>query len=76
MTTGPECGSAQGRSGEDEPMEQHDPMTLEFREFIDSLNRGDDDTPVPQIHGRNVMAILDAWEQSHASGKEVAPDIR
>ena len=51
-------------------------MTLEFREFIDSLNRGDDDTPVPQIHGRNVMAILDAWEQSHASGKEVAPDIR
>ena len=46
-------------------------MTLEFREFIDSLNRGDDDTPVPQMHGRNVMAILDAWEQSHASGKEV-----
>ena len=59
-----------------EPMEQHDPMTLEFREFIDSLNRGDDDTPVPQMHGRNVMAILDAWEQSHASGKEVTPDIR
>ena len=65
-----------GQEWRSEPMEQHDPMTLEFREFIDSLNRGDDDTPVPQIHGRNVMAILDAWEQSHASGKEVTPDIR
>ena len=51
-------------------------MTLEFREFIDALNRGDEDTPIPQIHGRNVMAILDAWEESHETGREVEPDIR
>ena len=66
-------------SGEEwrpEPVEGHDPMVLEFREFIASLLRDDDDTPVPQIHGRNVMAVLDAWERSHRSGVEEIPDVR
>ena len=59
-----------------ETIEQHDPMTLEFREFVDSVQRNDHDTPVPQLHGRNVMAVLDAWERSHKSGLEETPDIR
>ncbi|MSQ09030.1 MAG: Gfo/Idh/MocA family oxidoreductase [Dehalococcoidia bacterium] len=43
----------------------------EVQAFVDSLRRGDADTPVPQMHGRNVMEILEASETSQETGREV-----
>ncbi len=43
----------------------------EFQAFVDALARGDADTPIPQMHGRNVMEVLEATEKSSETGREV-----
>lgn len=47
----------------------------EFTEFIEALERGDDDTPIPQVHGLNVLKVLEATEESARTGREVVLDL-
>ncbi len=55
-----------------ESVPEADSMLDEFTEFVASLERGDDDTPVPQEHGLRVLRILEAAEESSRTGREVA----
>ena len=52
-----------------------DSLLDEFTEFIESLQRGDDDTPIPQVHGLNVLKVLEATEASARTGREVVLDL-
>lgn len=54
-----------------EPVEERDSMLDEFTAFIESLERGDDDTPVPQEHGLRVLRLLEAAEESSRIQREV-----
>ncbi len=54
---------------------QRDSLLDEFSEFIQSLERGDDDTPIPQVHGLNVLKVLEATEESARTGREVVLDM-
>ena len=55
----------------EEPVETTDSLTDEFSEFVAAIGRGDDDTPIPQAHGRLVMQVLEATEESAGTGREV-----
>ncbi len=55
----------------EEPVTDSNSMFDEFSEFIASIINGDDDTPIPQLHGRRVMEIHEACETSALSGREV-----
>ncbi|MFW6195145.1 MAG: Gfo/Idh/MocA family protein [Chloroflexota bacterium] len=55
----------------EQPVEERNSLLDEFSEFIQALEHGADDTPVPQAHGRQVMEVLEATERSAALGKEV-----
>lgn len=52
-----------------------DSILDEFTEFIESLERGDEDTPIPQQHGLNVLKVLEATEESTRTGREVVLDL-
>ncbi len=52
-----------------------DSLLDEFTEFIESLERGDEDTPIPQVHGLNVLRVLEATEESARTGREVVLDL-
>jgi predicted dehydrogenase len=52
-------------------VESNNSLLDEFQAFTDSIIRGDADTPVPQMHGRNVMEVLEASEKSQETGNEV-----
>ena len=58
-----------------EEVPQRDSLLDEFTEFIESLERGDDDTPIPQVHGLNVLKVLEATEESARTGREVVLDM-
>ena len=47
----------------------------QFTAFVQSLERGDDDTPVPQDHGLKVLKVLEATEESARTGREVVLDL-
>ena len=47
----------------------------QFTAFIQSIERGDDDTPVPQAHGLKVLKVLEATEESARKGREVVLDL-
>jgi predicted dehydrogenase len=52
-------------------VEINNPMLDEFRDFVKSLESDDEDTPVPQEHGLNVLKILEATEKSSELGQEI-----
>ena len=47
----------------------------QFTAFVQSLERGDEDTPVPQDHGLKVLKVLEATEESARTGREVVLDL-
>ncbi len=53
------------------PVKTNNSLLDEFQAFVDAIARGDADTPVPQMHGRNVMEVLEAAEKSSELGREV-----
>ena len=57
-----------------EPVPETDSMADEFADFIKAIERGDTDTPVPMEHGRNVLRVLEATEESSRLGREVRLD--
>ncbi|MFW6195092.1 MAG: Gfo/Idh/MocA family protein [Chloroflexota bacterium] len=54
-----------------EEVEETDSLLDEFSAFIASLERGDNDTPVPQSHGLRVLEVMEAAEESSRMGREV-----
>ena len=55
----------------EEPVVDRNSLLDEFSDFIASIINGDEDTPIPQYHGRRVMEIHEACEASAQSGREV-----
>ena len=55
----------------EEPVAERNSILDEFSAFIASIINGDDDTPIPQLHGRRVMEIHETCEKSAQSGREV-----
>ena len=47
----------------------------QFTAFVQSIERGDEDTPVPQDHGLKVLKVLEATEESARTGREVVLDL-
>lgn len=64
-------------SGEYTPQEVPDRDSLldEFTDFIKALQDGDEDTPIPQRHGLNVLKVLEATEESARTGREVLMNL-
>jgi len=58
-----------------EAVPERNSLLDEFTEFIEALQRGDDDTPIPQVHGLNVLKVLEATEKSARTGREVVLDL-
>ena len=58
-----------------EAVPMRDSLLDEFTGFIESLERGDEDTPIPQVHGLNVLKVLEATEESARTGRDVAPGL-
>ena len=54
-----------------ELVEETDSFLDEFTEFVEAIERGDSDTPVPQEHGLRVLKVFEATEESAKTGKEV-----
>ncbi len=54
---------------------ERDSLLDEFTEFVASLERDDEDTPIPQRHGLNVLKVLEATEESTRTGREVVLDL-
>lgn len=54
-----------------EDIERRSELHDQFQAFVDALERGDGDTPVPQAHGRRVIEVLEALGRSAAAGREV-----
>jgi predicted dehydrogenase len=54
-----------------EEVDETDSMADEFSDFIAALERGDEDTPIPQEHGLRVLEVLEATEESSRTGREV-----
>ncbi len=55
----------------EEPVDDSSPFEEEIAEFIASIERGDEDTPIPQEHGLRVLEVLEATEESSRTGREV-----
>ncbi len=53
------------------PFEDSDSLLDEFSDFVQSLQRGDTDTPIPQMHGLKVLEVLEASERSASTVQEV-----
>jgi len=53
------------------PLETTDSLADEFADFVAAIERGDEDTPIPQEHGRLVIQVLEATEESARAGREV-----
>jgi len=56
---------------EKQMLEINNPMQDEFRDFVKSLESNDEDTPIPQEHGLNVLKILEATEKASELGQEI-----
>ena len=46
----------------------------EFTDFVQAIERGDEDTPIPQEHGWRVLKVFDATVESARTGREVEID--
>ena len=63
---------ARGNELEEIPIDsKEDSLHHEFTDFIQALDRGDSDTPIPMEHGRHVLQVLEATEESNRTGREV-----
>jgi predicted dehydrogenase len=60
-----------GGTWREEPVKTTSSLADEFGDFVAAIERGDDDTPIPQEHGRLVIQVLEATEESARSGREV-----
>ncbi len=58
-----------------EDVPERDSLLDEFTDFIAALERGDEDTPITQRHGLNVLKVLEATEESARTGREVLLDL-
>ncbi len=58
-------------SWREEAVETTDSIADEFADFVAAIERGDHDTPIPQEHGRLVIQLLEATEESARTGREV-----
>lgn len=58
----------------EEAVDDTSPFEEEIADFIASIERGDEDTPIPQEHGLKVLEVLDATEVSSRTGREVVLD--
>ena len=58
-------------SWREELVEKTNSLADEFGDFAAAIERGDEDTPIPQAHGRRVMQVLEATEESARTGREV-----
>lgn len=68
-----ETGVWIGRDGEWKPVpiEDINSLQVQFADFAAAVRRGDRDSPIPMAHGRRVMQVFEATEQSHETGQEV-----
>jgi predicted dehydrogenase len=57
-----------------EPVSETDSLLDEFTEFVAAIERGDEDTPIPQEHGLKVLRVFEATEESARTGREVKID--
>lgn len=57
-----------------ESVETTNSLLDEFTDFVQAIERGDDDTPVPQEHGLRVLKVFEATEESARTGREVEID--
>ncbi len=57
-----------------EPVPETNSFQDEFSAFIKSLERGDEDTPVPQQYGLRILKILEAAEESSRTQQEIFID--
>ena len=57
-----------------EPVDETDSLLDEFTEFVAAIERGDEDTPIPQEHGLKVLRVFEATEESARTGREVKID--
>ncbi len=55
----------------EEPVDDTSPFEEEVAEFMAAIERGDEDTPIPQEHGLRVLEVLEATEESSRTGREV-----
>ena len=53
------------------PVEEVDPLQEEFADFVQAVQRGDADAPIPMAHGRQVIEVFEATERSSTLGREV-----
>lgn len=56
------------------PMPQVNSLVAEFGDFAKAVADGASDSPIPMEHGRKVIQILMATEESHRTGREVVID--
>ncbi|MBT7834046.1 MAG: Gfo/Idh/MocA family oxidoreductase [Chloroflexi bacterium] len=57
-----------------EEIRENNPLLEEFTEYVRSIERCDDDTPIPQEHGLRVLRVFEATEESARTGREVKID--
>ena len=57
-----------------EPIDETDSLLDEFTDFVQAIERGDEDTPIPQEHGLRVLKVFEATEASARTGREVDID--
>ena len=56
------------------PFDEIDSLKVQFNDFALAVARGDSDSPIPMEHGRNVLRVFEATEESHRTGREVILD--
>jgi predicted dehydrogenase len=59
---------------EEVPIDEINSQEVQFNDFVQAVIRGDSDSPTPMTHGRRVLRVLEATEESHRSGQEVRID--
>jgi predicted dehydrogenase len=53
------------------PFDDINSQEVQFNDFVQAVIRGDSDSPTPMTHGRKVLKVLEATEESHRTGREV-----
>jgi len=56
------------------PFDDIDSQVVQFNDFVQAVVRGDSDSPTPMTHGRRVLRVLEATEESNRTGSEVIID--
>ena len=60
--------------GRAEGQDETNSLLDEFTDFVQAIERGDEDTPIPQEHGLRVLKVFEATEASARTGREVDID--